>query len=138
MRAMRASGPAQADTKRPAPSGRFAICLTAACVFSNTAIASDDDGAAPWQVYRDANPFVGASGLPRVCRPNSGCAACTFFRRSYNGCAFAGALQARHAWRHQNLAAAAPLAPFSGAPTTACAFAGALQARSVFGVAGYI
>jgi hypothetical protein len=62
--------------------------MTAAFIFSNAAIASDDDGAAPWQLYPDTNPFVGASGLPRVCRPNRGYAACTFFRCSYNGICF--------------------------------------------------
>lgn len=55
------------NTKRPADAGRFAAALSAAfvlCGMPFAAAAVDGYGAAPWQLYRDANPFVAASGLP--------------------------------------------------------------------------
>jgi hypothetical protein len=47
-------------SKRPARAGRFAFGLLAALAGS----AAADNGGAPWLPYRDANPFVAASGLP--------------------------------------------------------------------------
>lgn len=53
-------------TKRPVSAGRFllrAMMAAAAAMGANVAAAADY-AAAPWQLYRDANPFVAASGLP--------------------------------------------------------------------------
>lgn len=52
--------------KRPATAGRFAMRALAFVALLNVgcAAASDDYTAAPWQLYRDTNPFVAASGLP--------------------------------------------------------------------------
>ncbi|WP_300620633.1 DUF3187 family protein [Dokdonella sp.] len=54
------------DTRRPAPAGRrasgAAIAL-ALCCASSAAVAADY-APAPWQLHRDANPFVAAGGLP--------------------------------------------------------------------------
>ncbi|MEO7064030.1 MAG: DUF3187 family protein [Dokdonella sp.] len=53
-------------TNRPARAGRFVVVLVAAFVLCglSSAAAADGYAAAPWQLYRDTNPFVAASGLP--------------------------------------------------------------------------
>jgi hypothetical protein len=56
------------SSKRPAPAGRFALraafALAAGAWLTARPALADDAAAAPWQLYRDTNPFVAASGLP--------------------------------------------------------------------------
>jgi hypothetical protein len=65
MRSVR-SRPHAGTPKRATFVTRFAWLLVAACVAGSAAgnARADDYTAAPWLVYRDANPFVTASGLP--------------------------------------------------------------------------
>lgn len=49
--------------KRPARTGRFVLAVFAGIAVSTVAHAADY-APAPWLPYRDANPFVAASGLP--------------------------------------------------------------------------
>ncbi len=51
------------DRRRPAHAGRRVCAFLIAGMLAPPALA-DDYAAAPWQLYRDANPFVAASGLP--------------------------------------------------------------------------
>jgi hypothetical protein len=65
-RTRRASPRRVSATKRPVSAGRF-IVRTALVMMTASMAGSafaDDYAPAPWQLYRDTNPFVAASGLP--------------------------------------------------------------------------
>jgi hypothetical protein len=49
--------------RRPTPTGRLAAAFVLS-VLPLLTLAADIEGGAPWLLYRDANPFVAASGLP--------------------------------------------------------------------------
>jgi len=66
---VRFAGPRRKSaTKRPAHAGRFALQTALAIVFitslAGRPVRADDPASPPWQLYRDSNPFVSASGLP--------------------------------------------------------------------------
>jgi hypothetical protein len=50
--------------RRPAPAGRRVSAVAVLLAFGTASAIAGDQTGAPWQLYRDANPFVAASGLP--------------------------------------------------------------------------